>query len=377
MSTATKERKRARPASSVTVTRSALHSALGHVAGAVPTRSPKPILSNVLLDGGMLTATDLELRISTPLPGSDGLTMLLPHQRLASIVNSLHPTVEVTITPDGTSAVIQASGGTWRLPVEDHLEYPRGEEVDPTWIAHLPADQFLALMGSVKFATDNESSRYAIGGVLIEWERTEEGGMLTFVGTDGRRMCVSQAEVSQATDDAKVIVPRDAVDSLCKLAKGAQLVQLGYAGNQLVAEIDDNRVHAVLVQGNFPPWTDAEPTRTVTPSLVIVGSLLSACRQAAICESEASRGVTFAFTKEGLHLTSRSAEAGEASVTCDLVEAGHACNVKLDPRFVCEWLSCGSFDWAETIEVEAEDAQSAVVLRAQDARCVIMPLAKD
>lgn len=373
MSTATKERKRARPASSVTVTRSALHSALGHVAGAVPTRSPKPILSNVLLDGGMLTATDLELRISTPLPGSDGLTMLLPHQRLASIVNSLHPTVEVTITPDGTSAVIQASGGTWRLPVEDHLEYPRGEEVDPTWIAHLPADQFLALMGSVKFATDNESSRYALGGVLVQFK----GGTLTFVATDGRRMNVAEVEVDQATDDASVIVPREAVDSLCKLAKGAQLVQLGYAGNQLVAEIDDNRVQAVLVQGNFPRWTDAEPTRTVTPSLVIVGALLSACRQAAICESEASRGVTFAFTKEGLHLTSRSAEAGEASVTCDLVEAGHACNVKLDPRFVCEWLSCGSFDWAETIEVEAEDAQSAVVLRAQDCRCVIMPLAND
>lgn len=377
MTTATKERKRAKPANSVTVTRSALHSALAHVAGAVPAKGPKPILTNVLLDGGTLTATNLELRISTPLPGSEGLRVLLPYQRLSSIVSNIHPTVPVTISLDGTSAVIAASGGTWRLPVEDADEYPIGEEVEPKWIAHLPADQFLALMSSVRFATDNESSRYALGGVLIEWSRTDEGGMLTFVGTDGRRMCVAQAEVGQATDDAKVIVPRAAVDSLCKLAKGAQLVQLGYAGNQLVAEIDANTVHAVLVQGSFPRWTDAEPTRTVTPSLVIVGSILSACRQAAICESEASRGVTFAFTKEGLHLTSRSAEAGEASVTCDLVEAGHTTSVKLDPRFVCEWLSCGSFDMAETIEIEAEDAQSAVVLRAQDCRCVIMPLAKD
>lgn len=373
MTTATKERKRTKSANSVTVTRAALHAALAHVGGAVPGRSPKPVLSNVLLDGGTLTATDLELRISTPLAGSDGLTLLLPYQRLSSIVNSLHPTVTVTITLDGTTAVIESSGSTWRLPVEDHNEFPRADEVEPKWIAHLPADQFLALIGAVRFATDNESSRYALGGVLV----TFTGGMLTFVATDGRRMCVSEVEVDQATDDASVIVPRGAIDSLCRMARGAELVQLGYAGNQLVAEVDQHRVHAVLVQGAFPRWKDAEPTRTVTPSLVIVGSLLSACRQAAICESEASRGVTFAFTKEGLHLTSRSAEAGEASVTCDLVEPGKTCSVKLDPAFVTEWLNCGSFDLAETIEVEAEDAASAVVLRAQDSRCVIMPLAKD
>lgn len=373
MSTAMKERKRAKPAGGVTVTRHALHQALARVADAVPSKSPKPILSNVLLSNGQLSATDLELRISTPLPGSEGLAILLPHQRLSSIVNSLHATVEVTITQDGTSAVVQSSGGTWRLPIEDHLEYPQAESVEPTWIAYLPADQFVSLMGSVKFATDNESSRYALGGVLVRFK----GGMLTFVATDGRRMNVAEVEVDQATDDAEVIVPRDAVDTICKLAKGAEIVQLGYAGNQLVAEIDQHRVHATLVQGRFPRWEDAEPTRTVSPTLMIVGSLLSACRQAAICESEASRGVTLAFTKEGLHLTSRSSEIGEASVTCDVVEPGHACVVKLDPRFVTEWLACGSFDAAETIEVEAEDAQSAVVLRAQDCRCVVMPLAKD
>jgi len=373
MSTALREKKRAKPAGGVTVTRQALHQALARVADAVPAKSAKPILSNVLLCDGQLSATDLELRISTPLPGSDGLTIVLPHQRLTSIVNSLHATVEVTITQDGNTAVVQSSGGTWRLPVEDHLEYPRGQDVEPTWIAHLPADQFVALMGSVRLATDNESSRYALGGVLVQWK----DGMLTLVATDGRRMSVAEVEVDQATDEACVIVPRDAVDSLCKLAKGASLVQLGHAGNQLIAEVDEHRVQAVLVQGNFPRWADADPKRTITPSLVVVGSLLSACRQAAICESEASRGVTFAFTKDGLHLTSRSAEAGEASVTCDLVEPGHSAVVKLDPRFVTEWLACGSFDMAETIEIEAEDAQSAVVLRSQDSRCVIMPLAKD
>lgn len=371
--TATMTKPKRAKANGVTVTRADLKAALDTVGDAVRTNGPKPILANVLLDGGTLTATDLEMRISTPLPGSDGLTVLLPFARLKAIVANLHPTVEVTIAVDGSSAVVQSSGGTWRLPVEDHLEYPRGQDVAPKWIAHLPADQFVALMDSVRLATDNGSSRYALGGVLVQFE----DGMLTLVATDGRRMSVAEVEVDQATDDACVIVPRNAVDSLCRLAGGASIVQLGHAGNQLIAEVDEHRFHAVLVQGNFPRWADADPKRTIAPSLVVVGALLSACRQAAICESEASRGVTLAFTAEGLHLTSSSAEAGEASVTCDLVEPGHTAVVKLDPRFVTEWLACGSFDMAETIEVEAEDAQSPVVLRAQDSRCVIMPLAKD
>jgi hypothetical protein len=87
--------------------------------------------------------------------------------------------------------------------------------------------------------------------------------------------------------------------------------------------------------------------------------------------------VDFVFTPQGVHLSSQSAEYGQASVTCDVVSAGHACRVKLDPAFVLQWLDCGSFDTAETIEVEAQDDQSAVVMRAQDCRCVIMPLAKD
>jgi len=42
-----------------------------------------------------------------------------------------------------------------------------------------------------------------------------------------------------------------------------------------------------------------------------------------------------------------------------------------------QWLGCGSFDRAETVAIEARDAQSAVVLRAGDCRNVIMPMANE
>lgn len=371
--TATKERKKQRITTGTVLSAHTLSKALAIVAPAVPGRAAKPVLQNVMLTGETLTATDLEIRISTPLPAYAGQQLLLPHARLSAIVNTLHPTSEVTLQADKTACVVKGGNSEWRIPVEDPMEYPVASDVQSRPIARLPGDQFAALMGAVKFATDNESSRYALGGVRIEWQ----DGMLSFCGTDGRRMCVAECEIDQDTDNTALTAPRRAVDVLCRLAKTGQVVQLARTDAELIVTVDETVVHARLVDGRFPNWREVEPTRTVTPSLVVVGDLLHACRQAAICASENSRGVDFVFTPQGVHLSSQSAEYGQASVTCDVVSAGHQCNVKLDPTFVLEWLSCGSFDTAETIEVEAESHEAAVVLRAQDSRCVIMPMAKD
>ena len=351
------------------------------MAAAVPTRSPKPILSNVLIADGTITATDLETRITAPLEGAKE-AILLPFRRLSSIVGSLVGSDEVTLTVDGSCCVVQGGSGTWRLPVEDAKEYPPGDYAASRSIARLPADQFVSLMSTVKGATDNESSRFALGAVLMEFSRPKDKeepyGTLTFVGTDGRRLCAASCEVEQDCDDSQTLAPRAAVDTLVRLAKGAQSVQLETTGRELVATVDGTIVRSRLIEGRFPRWRDVEVDHGVTPSLVVAGALSHACEMASICASESSNGTEFVFTKDGLFLSARSSEYGESSATCELVEAGHACTVKLDPRFVLGWLRCGSIDPAETITIEAKDGESAVILRAGEGiRTVIMPLAKD
>ena len=370
--TATITRKKAK--SGIKLAASDLASALRAVAPAVQARSPKPILQNVLIADGTITGTDLDLRITAPLDGADGPPILLPFLRLSSIVNSLVGADEVTLTADGTMCVVEGGNGTWRLPVEDAKEYPPRDYANAKPIARLPADQFVSLMQSVKFATDEASSRFALGAVLVEFK----GGVLSFVATDGRRLCAASCDIDQACDDSDTLVPRSAIDTLVRLSKGAESVQLETTGRELFASVDDTIVKARLVEGRFPRWRDVEVEHDVAPSLVEAGALAHACEMASICASEASKGTDFTVTKDGLFLSSRSAEFGESSATCELVEAGHACTVKLDPRFVLGWLRCGSIDPAETISLTAKDADSAVVLRAGDSvRTVIMPLAKD
>lgn len=375
MTTATATRKRTR-SGGMTVSAATLSAALRSVAAAVPARSPKPILQNVLIRDGVITATDLELRITAPLEESRGHTLLLPYARLSQIVWSLVGTDDVTLAIDGTVCTVTGGSGEWKIPVENAAEFPAAGYTSSDPIARLPSDQFVALVNSVRFATDNESSRFALGAVLVEWQR--ESGTLTFVGTDGRRLCAASAEIDQDTDDCHVLAPRRVVDVLVRLCKGADAIQLERTTSELVATVDGVIVQARLVDGRFPKWRDVEPTTDATPSLVVAGALLHAVRQAAICTSEDSKGVTLAITDEGLWLHGQSSAFGESSATCGLVEAGQACTVKLDPRFVCEWLECGSIDPAETVCLTATDGDSAVVLSASETiRTVIMPLARD
>lgn len=334
------------------------------------------MLQNVLIRDGVITATDLELRITAPLEESRGHTLLLPFARLSQIVGSLVGTDDVTLAIDGTVCTVTGGSGEWKIPVEDAAEFPAAGYTSSDPIARLPSDQFVALVNSVRFATDNESSRFALGAVLIEWQR--ESGTLTFVGTDGRRLCAASAEIDQDTDDCQVLAPRRVVDVLVRLCKATDAIQLERTASELIATVDGVIVQARLVEGRFPAWRDVEPTTDATPSLVVAGALLHAVRQAAICTSEDSKGVTLAITDEGLWLHGQSSSFGESSATCGLVESGHACTVKLDPRFVCEWLECGSIDPAETVCLTATDADSAVVLSASETiRTVIMPLARD
>ena len=366
---ATKERKRS---GGVTLNAADLRTALAAVSPAVPSRAPKPILTNVRLGDGLVTGTDLEVRIDAAID-YHGDAMLLPHGRLMAILGAAGGD-EVTLETKGTQCVVRCGHGTWTLPVEDAAEFPLWEPKDAKSLTRLPADQFARAVRGVVFAADQESSRFALGAVLVD----VKDGVVNFVATDGRRLCACEMEHDLAVDDSATLVPSRVMQILARVAvaAGDDSVQLEATGNELLATIGGTTVTARLTDGRFPRWRDVIPSDGGEPTTVLATELLSATRAAAIVTSEQSKGVQYTLTAEGIHLHGQSAEAGESSVTCDIVEAGKACTVKLDPVFVREWLTGLPADGEPTVSVQATDAQSAVVLRTDTFTGVIMPLAE-
>jgi DNA polymerase-3 subunit beta len=379
MTTATKKR----PAAAWTIPAPDLRAALTALAPAISAKHT--MFSGVRLGAYGAEAFNGELRVLVDLDGADYEPYIVPHGRLAAIAATAAG--DVSFVRDGNTVKITAGRGQWVLPVIDG-EWPgRGDDAGKPFL-RLPVDQFCRVVRSVVGATDDDSSRYALGGVLVEQKK----GDVAFVATDGRRLHVAYAEVDQAVDDASCIIPAHAITTLAKLASANadDAIQLSLAGNELVADMDGVTLWARLLDGRFPRWADVIPAN-IRPEFgtgnekvfrappahaeVTAGELLAAVRQASIVVNETSRGVQFTFVDNGLMLAARSAECGESTVTAELSMAGIKATVRLDPTFVAGWLR--NVDPGAIIEVFATNAESAVVMRHDDALAVIMPLADE
>jgi DNA polymerase-3 subunit beta len=381
MATATRKAK----TGGITLPASTLRAALAAVGPAVPSRSPKPILQNIRLGDGLITGTDLEVRIDAAID-YHGDAILLPYQRLAAILSASSGD-EVTLSPDGTRCVVRCGSGTWTLPTEDAAEFPIWEPTDAKPVTRLPADQLCRAIKGVGYAVDGESSRYALGAVLLE----VDGPAVTLVATDGRRLSIADMTHDVAVDDRRqpkkpgeavlppLLIPSRVAGIVSKLAHAAgdEGVQIDATSSEVIVEIGTTTVTGRLVDGRFPPWRDAVPEHGLDPTTVTVEQLLAATRAAAVVTSEQSKGVDYTFTADGIHLHGQSSEAGESSVTCEIVEAGNACTVKLDPLYVREWLAGLPADGEPTVSIQAKDHASAVVMKTDTFTGVIMPLAKD
>ena len=189
---------------------------------AVPAKSAKPVLQNVRLGDGLLTGTDLEVRIDREID-YHGEPMLLPAYRLNAILRAATGD-EVILIPNESSITVKCGAGSWTLPTENVNEYPTWEAGELKAVCRLPADQFSRAAKATVYATDNESSRYALGGVLID----VKDGNPTWVATDGRRLACVETETDQAVDDSQTIIPG-------RLMAGSWLVPGWFTSGSLLA----------------------------------------------------------------------------------------------------------------------------------------------
>ncbi len=368
----------------VTCDREKLLAAFQTAAAVAPTRSPKPILQNVKLEvtdaGAILLATDLEVGIRIHVPGVEvqvAGSAVLPIGRFGAILRESGDE-QLRLETDGQSTVVRGQRSEFKLPAEDPHEFPAVAGFSEAKYHELPARLLRELIRRTIFATDNESSRYALGGVLLEFSEDK----ITAVGTDGRRLAKMEVPAKSvgghASGDSTTIVPTRSMQLIERtLTDGDAEIQIAARANEVVVQSPRATIFTRLVEGRFPRWRDVFPQRTGATKIdVSVGPMLSAVRQAAIVTSEESRGVDFTFENGTLLLSGRAAEVGQSRIELPLTYDGPALSISLDPRYVQEFLKV--LDPDRTITLDLKDAESAAVCLTDDGYgYVIMPLARD
>ena len=352
-------------------------------AGVVPQRTPKPILENIKLEvtpeRATLMATDLEIGICIDVPGFEieaPGTVLLHIKRVGSILRESSDE-KLHLESDGVKTRIYSQQSEFQLPTENPDEFPTVSPFQEEKYHQMPARFFRELLHRTVCAADTESSRYALGGVLVELSADEIVG----VGTDGRRLARQQgpaeAVAGHQTLDTTVI-PSRAVQLIERaLADNEENVQLAARENDVLVKSQRTTIYARLVEGRYPKWQDVVPDfRSMHKIELAVGPFHSAVRQAAIVTSEERRGIEFTFGEGKVVLSGHGAELGESRVELPIAYDGPEVLVKLDPRFVSDFLRV--LDADQTFTMHMRDAKTAVVCTTDDGYAyVIMPLAQE
>ncbi len=352
------------------------------VASVVPSRTPKSVLQNVKLeakdDQATLMATDLELGIRLELQGVEVQqpgAVLLPTSRVGMILRESSDE-KLHLSTEGNRIRIWGQRSEFFLPSENPDEYPELPEFEGDTSHQISARVFREMIRRTVFATDPESTRYALGGVFIE----AGDDQITAVATDGRRLALQTgpAKVGPKPEEGTPIIPTRTMQLLERaLADNEGDVQLAIRESVVLVKSQRLLVESRLVEGRFPRWRDvfprSEPRMTVELS---VGPFLSAVRQSAIVTSEHHRGVDFTFGNGKVVLLAEGAEYGEARVEMPVAYDGHEVQITLDPRYLIEFLRV--LEPEKTFTLSVRTPESPVVCNTDDGyRYLLMPLTRN
>ena len=365
--------------------REGLLNAFTMVTGVAPARSPKPILQNVKFvvdddDGSTLLATDLEvgirhrvLGVRVEVPGA----IILPTAKVGSILRTSNDD-ELSIETVDDQILIRGRYSEFKLPSDNPEHFPEVPDFAATSYHVVSAADLRRLIRRTSFATDPESTRYALGGCLIEF--TAES--LTMVGTDGRRLArmIAPAEIENdgPIPTGSPVVPVKALKILERNINDDEApVHIAIQADKNVLVRTENAViYSRLVEGRFPRYQDVFPTHVENKVSVEVGPLRLAVEQASIVTSEESRGVDFNFSEGVLRLASQAADVGSSHVDLPIGYEGKAVEITFDPRYLTDALK--TLDDASTVHIELIDSKNAAVFKTDDRYTyVVMPLTRE
>ena len=338
--------------------RGALVDALGLVSGVVVSRTPKPVLTCVKLTAGddaapvgeggeegagglLLEATDTEVSIQLATPRveiAEAGSCLLPADKLSSIVKESID-ASITLATDGDVAQVKGSDSNFKIYGHPAAEYTGRIQPVDAWDFEIRAAELHRLIAQTLFATARENSRYAINGVLFE--RTDD--KLIVVATDGHRLAVANGSctvLGEAGGSSTAIIPAKALNLLQRLFDDAeQMVKVKIRDSQVIFKADGSVLASNLVEGNFPPYADVIPKDGDKKATLSTDTFISAVRRASLLTNEESKGVRMSFGPEGLKLSARAPEMGEAEVSVELPEySGEPIEIGFNPAYLLDAL---------------------------------------
>ena len=370
----------------LTIERSTLMKALGHVQSVVERRNTIPILSNVLLsasDAGAVTfsATDLDMEIvdETAAQVSSPGQITAPAHTLYEIVRKLPDGAEVELRCAGEDPRLSISAGRSRfnLPVLPAGDFPVMSSDGLSSRVSVAADALARLIDKTRFAISTEETRYYLNGLYLHTVMEDGEAKLRAVATDGHRLALAEMPAPEgAVGLPGVIVPRKTIQEARRLLEDAgEDVELQIS--QAKVRFEFGRAAALtskVIDGSFPDYGRVIPKDNQKVVTIDNALFAQAVDRVATISAEKSRSVKLAIEPGRMVLTVRNMEAGQGVEELEIDYDGDAFEIGFNARYL--------LDVAAQIEGEiaefrfADPASPTLVLDPTDrgVQYVLMPL---
>jgi DNA polymerase III subunit beta len=350
---------------------------LQSVIGVVERRQTMPILANVLINARSnrlsLTGTDLEVEMmaSTEASVAQAGDITVPGRKLLEIVRAFPEGASVNMSREGEKVVLRSARSRFTLSSLPAADFPVIDDIQAKQTWRVARAAVRRLIDKTHFAMAQQDVRYYLNGTLFE----SGGKNLRAVATDGHRLSLAEAELSEAVSAPhQVIVPRKGVLELQRILSGDGDLELAVGNNHVRATIGDIRFTSKLIDGKFPDYgrvVPNNPPRIVTAARDL---LRGALQRTAILSNEKYRGVRLTFAANLLTIQAHNPEQEEAEDQIEVGFSGDELEIGFNVTYLLDALAAIDVD---SIEIGLTDGNSSCVMRAPgdaSVKFVVMPM---
>ena len=354
--------------------RKALLEAMKAVGKVVMRKTTRPILQCVHINANdtvTLRASDMETTLSVTVEKVDVKTpgaAVCPAYKLTEILSKL-PDEKVLISYEDGKVIVATDRGSFKILTDKPGDYPAAPETDWDGALKIKLADLQAQIAKTMFAAATERTRYALNGLYLK----REAKKILLVGTDGKRLAKAILALNKCKAGEGVIVPLKAFAVMLSMPTGDRdEVEIVIGEKKIAARTMWAEMTCKTVEGYYPDYDVVIPKENENILKIATADFKQAVTEGALLGDRESHAVRFKFSDDGLVLSSRSPDLGEAKITLDVDYTGKDLEMGFNPDYLLD--VCPVLGEEITMALGSETG-AALITDGSGYQYVVMPVA--
>ena len=327
----------------IQITQSNLNKALGLLSRVASTRTPLPILSNILLKVSEnrleLAATNLEVAITHHANGKidEEGSVTVPARLLHDFAAQLPKDLTVDLVFEETKLFISAGSYSSHMQGTSAEDFPALPTIAKGVDTTLNTDDLKGALDRTMLAASSDETRPILGGIYFHTVDSK----LFIAATDGYRL--AESEVGAVSSDISAVVPSSALQDVLRIIQesGEKEVVLQFGEGQFGVKAGESELVSRLIDGEYPKYQQLIPSSSEIEFQVSRSELLTAAKLAGLFARESGGSITLKASEGDSHVvvSSVASQVGDNSSKISGTVTGSG-EVVVNVKYLTDALNC-------------------------------------